>query len=96
MGTAVGEKKNTRLVARVSATNKRLLEKAAALEGRTLANFVVSHAIATAESVVRRQNLIRLNEEQSERFLKALLDPKPPTAALKKAMREHTQRVTQT
>jgi uncharacterized protein (DUF1778 family) len=94
MKSAVEETKEERLVARVSRTHKQLLEKAAAMEGRSVASFVVTHAVDSAERVLREQDTIRLNLDQSRKFAEAMLRaPRPATAAMKKANRAHRARV---
>jgi uncharacterized protein (DUF1778 family) len=94
MKSALEETKVERLVARVSRTHKELLERAAAMEGRSVASFVVTHAVDSAERVLREQETIRLNLEQSRKFADALLrSPRPATAAMKKANRAHRARV---
>jgi uncharacterized protein (DUF1778 family) len=63
MGSLAKEVKSERLVARISKSHKRFFERAAAIEGRSVATFVVAHALAAAEELLRKQELIRLNTE---------------------------------
>ena len=94
MTAVADETKDERLVARLSRTHKRLLEKAAAMEGRSVASFVVTHAIESAEKVVRQEQVIRLNLEQSRRFAEALLRPaRPISPAQRRANRAYKARV---
>jgi uncharacterized protein (DUF1778 family) len=95
MIVVVDERKAERLVARVSATHKRLLEKAAAMEGRSVASFVVAYAVENAEKVVRQEQVIRLSLEQSQRFAEALLKPASHSLpqAVRRAKRSHKTRV---
>ena len=52
-----------------------------------MATFVVAHAVANAERLVNHHEILRLNAEDSRRFVEALLaPPHPPTAAMKRAM----------
>ena len=88
------ELKSQRLVARVTKTHKRLFEHAAALEGRSVATFVIAHALKAAGQIVGEQDIIRLNREQSRRFAEALLAPPGPMQpAFRKAHREYAKRV---
>ena len=94
VSTLAKERKNQRLVARVSRNHKKLFERAAAIEGRSVATFVIAHALQAAEELVRQQQIIRLNAEQSRRFVEALLAPaRPVPDALKRASKDHARRV---
>src|SRR5436305_8123502 len=93
--SAIGsERKSQRLVARVSRTHKKLFERAAAIEGRSVATFVIAHALKAAVELVRQQEIIRLNTEQSRRFAEALLAaPRPVPNALRQAHKDYGKRV---
>jgi uncharacterized protein (DUF1778 family) len=88
------ELREERLVARVSGADKQLFQRAASLEGRSVATFVIAHAREVARRIVADYETIELDEVQSRRFVKALLNPAPaaPTR-LKKAAVAHRQRV---
>jgi hypothetical protein len=67
------EPKSQRIVARVTVADKRLFRKAAAIEGRSLAQFVTQHAVEAA---------------QSRRFVEALLvPPRLPIAVVRESIR---------
>ena len=68
-------RRSGRLVARITPEDKSLLTRAAALEGSSLASFVVSHIRDAAQEVIRRHDSIQLNESESRRFVEALLAP---------------------
>ena len=85
--------RSARLEARVSETQKALIERAAAYEGRSVTDFVVSTLAAAADSVVREHEIIRLNHAQSEAFVESLLHPVTPNTALRRAARQHEQSV---
>ena len=92
--TTVKEQKSSRFVARVTAEDKRLFQRAAAIEGRSMATFVVTHAREVARRVIHQSNQVQLEAEESRRFVEALLArPRQPTAALKKAMGRYHRRV---
>ena len=96
MQVAIRERKSDRLVARVSRKDKELFERAAALEGRSMGAFVVSHVRAAAAKVVQGRETIHLNQQESRRFIKALLAPaRPPTKRFKEALRLHRETVTE-
>jgi len=89
------ERRGERLVARVSGSDKLLFQRAASLEGRSVATFVITHAREMARRVVADQETIELDAIQSRRFVKALLDPAPAVPPrLKKAVAAYRRRVT--
>jgi uncharacterized protein (DUF1778 family) len=88
------ERRGERLVARVSGSDKLLLQRAAALEGRSVATFVVTHAREMARRIVADQETIELDAIQSRRFVKALLNPTPTAPnRVKKAVAAYRRRV---
>lgn len=96
MPTAMKSQKTNRVVARVSSADKALLERAASLEGRSVAAFVVSHVRTAAERVLQAHETVRLTAAQSRRFVEALLaPPRPPTKRLKSALALHRELVTE-
>jgi uncharacterized protein (DUF1778 family) len=82
-----------RLEARITDAQKALIERAAAYEGRSVTDFVVSTLASAAKSVVDDHELIRLSPAESLAFVKKLLNPPPPNAALRKAARLHRRTV---
>ena len=88
------ERRGERLVARVSGSDKLLFQRAASLEGRSVATFVITHAREMARRIVADQETIELDAIQSRRFVKALLNPTPSAPnRLKKAAAAYRQRV---
>ena len=74
-----------RLEARVSAEQKALLQRAAALSGRTLTDFVVGSAQDAAARVIERHQMLELTTQDSAAFTDALLNPPPPSDRLRRA-----------
>jgi len=96
MTSATAQRKSGRLVARITPEDKALLERAAVFEGCSVGRFVVAHCRAAAEKVVRERDTIRLNAEESRRFIRALLaPPRPPTRRLKEALALYRESVTE-
>ena len=88
------EPKSQRFVARVTAADKQLFQKAAAIEGRSLAKFITLHTREVARQVVVQSHQIQLNAAQSRRFVEALLaPPRPPTPAMREAIRAYRKSV---
>jgi uncharacterized protein (DUF1778 family) len=82
-----------RLEARVPQGVKELIQKAADLQGRTLTDFVTAIVEAEATRVIEQYHVLKLNLEDSEAFVEALLNPPEPNAALKKAAQRYKQRL---
>ena len=94
MSVAIKERRGERLVARVSGSDKQLFQRAASLEGRSVATFVITYAREMARRIVADQETIEMDAVQSRRFVTALLNPAPPAPArLKKAVAAYRQRV---
>jgi uncharacterized protein (DUF1778 family) len=88
--------RSNRLVARITPDDKVLLERAATLEGSSLASFVVSHVRTAAAEVIRQHETIQLNQAESERFLKALVaPPAKATARMARALELYRETVTE-
>lgn len=79
------EQRGARLEARVSAAQKSLLQRAAALSGRTLSEFVVASAQDAANKVIQDHAAIELSRSEQIAFVTALLDPPKPSARLRRA-----------
>ena len=80
-----------RLEARVSPEIKALWQKAADLEGRTLTDFVIASVQASACQAIARHQSLKLNLEDSETFVQAILNPSEPNARLRAAALRHQQ-----
>jgi uncharacterized protein (DUF1778 family) len=88
------EQKAQRFVARVSAADKQLFQRAATLEGRSMATFVIAHAREVARQIINQSNLIQLNADESVRFVEALLaTPRQPTPAMTDSIRAYRESV---
>ena len=83
------ERKRARLDIRASLTQKKLIEQAAALEGRSVSDFVLAYVQPVAERTVRDQQILELSARDSARFIEVLLNPPPPNARLHAAWQRH-------
>ena len=77
--------KGERLEARLTASQKELLQKAATLEGTTLTEFVVRSAQEQARRVIEEHTLIKLGLEDSQAFVESLLNPPDPNTRMMEA-----------
>ncbi len=78
-----------RLEARLSPEQKALLERAAALEGRSLTDFVVSNAQLAALKTIQRYEVIALTARDSLAFAEALINLPAPNPRLRAAAERH-------
>ncbi|MBD2595770.1 hypothetical protein BCD64_03265 [Nostoc sp. MBR 210] len=85
--------KSERLEARLTREQKELLQWAADLEGRTVTDFVVSHAQEAAIKTIEEHTLIKLSREDSIAFIDSLLNPPAlqPDAPLTRAISRYKE-----
>jgi uncharacterized protein (DUF1778 family) len=83
--------KQARIEARVSPKQKRLFERAAALEGITLTDFAISSMQRAATNALRDHARIELNERSQRTFVEALLNPPEPNQALREAAKAYSK-----
>jgi uncharacterized protein (DUF1778 family) len=81
-----------RLAVRVTAEQKRLIERAAALQGRTLADFLRTSALDAARRAIEEHSQLALSVRDSEAFVDALLNPKPVNDRLRDTVRRYRAR----
>ena len=79
-----------RVDARLSTADKRLLDRAAELSGRSLTEFVVSSARDAAQRTIERyQGMVLADPRDQAAFVDALLDPPAPGRRLRQAAQRH-------
>jgi uncharacterized protein (DUF1778 family) len=93
MNTPRKSLKSARLEARVSVTQKELIERAAAYSGRSVSDFVIAHVEQAAKQAIEEHERIKLDRHQSQALVDALLDPKKPNQNLKRAVQSFRKRV---
>jgi uncharacterized protein (DUF1778 family) len=86
-------RKQERLEARVTPAQKRLIERAAALRGTSITEFVVASAQQAASNAIREFDVLHLRDEAREVFINAVLHPPAPTATARAAAERHRKRV---
>ncbi len=82
-----------RVTARIPHANRLIIERAAAVYGATINQFIVQSALDRAGEILEREKLLRLTERDSKSFLDALENPPEPSAALMTALRSHDRLV---
>ena len=85
--------KESRLNIRCDVRARELLDKAATYSHVSISEFVLSHALASAEKVVQANECITLQPEDFYAFLAALDVETQPNPALKKAFKRHSEQV---
>lgn len=83
--------KQERLEARVSAEQKALLLRAAALQGRTLSDFLVSSAQHAAEQAILTHDVLTLTGQAGLVFADTILQPPAPHERLRAAFARYAQ-----
>lgn len=80
-----------RLEARVTAEQKALIERAAALQGRTVGEFVLTSVQEAARRTIEEHRRLELSVRDSEAFVAALLNPKPVNRRLRDTVRRYRE-----
>ena len=88
---AKGQKKE-RLEARMTHEQKVLMSRAAAIQGRTLTEFVVTCAQEEAHRTIREHETMTLGEKDRRVFVEALLSDTEPNDKLKQAAERYLER----
>lgn len=81
--------RTARLEARITREALSVVRRAAEIQGRSVSDFVVAAAQEAAEKAVTELEVIRLSRAAQDKFIDLLLNPPPPTPALKKAFARH-------
>lgn len=78
-------RKKERLEARVTPDQKRLIERAAALRGTSVTEFVVASAQEAAATTIKDFDILHLRDQARDVFINAVLNPPTPNAAARAA-----------
>ena len=76
-----------RLETRVTAEQKTLIEHAAALQGRTVTDFVLTSVQDAARRAIEEHRQLDLSVRDGQAFVDALLNPKPVNDRLRDTVR---------
>lgn len=80
-----------RVEIRLTPTQKRTIERAANLRGTTVTDFILQEVQPAAEAAIREHETLELRGEDRRIFVEALLNPKKPNEALRKAVARHRE-----
>jgi uncharacterized protein (DUF1778 family) len=81
--------RTARIEARISPEGLAVVKRAAALQGRSVSDFVVAAAQDAANRTIEDAHIIRLSMEDQVAFAAAILSPPAPNAALKRAAADY-------
>jgi uncharacterized protein (DUF1778 family) len=82
-----------RLEARIAPDALAVVKRAAEIQGRSVSDFVVAAAQEAAEKTIAAAQIVRLSVADQRAFADALIEPPPPSAALKRAKATHRRLV---
>ena len=82
-----------RVTARIPHANRLIIERAAAVYGATLNQFIVQSALDRAGEILEREETLRLSERDALTFLNALENPPTLSEKLAAALKAHDQLV---
>ena len=85
MSAAVIEQKKERITARIAQSALEKIEYAAALQGATVNQFLVSSALHNAEEIIEHERSIKLSNQEASRFIAILEEPPKPNDRLRAA-----------
>jgi len=71
-------------------SQRNLIDKAAALSGKTRSDFMLETACREAENILLEQNLFMLNENDFDAFMKSLDAPVKDNPALQKLLSQQS------
>ena len=78
-----------RLEARITSEQKRIIERAAALEGRSVTDFVTTSVQEAARRTIADHQRLELSERDSRAFVKGLLNPPAMNDRLRDTIRRY-------
>ena len=93
MAVAERTSKDERIEARVTSETKAVFARAAALQGRSVTDFMVQSTLEAAQRVIREHEYLDLTQRDRMAFAEAVLNPPPPSNRLKQAARRHRHRL---
>ena len=88
---ARGRSRRKRLETRVTAEQKSLIERAAALQGRTVTDFVLTSVQDAARRAIEEHQQLELLVRDGEALVEALLNPKPANDRLRETVARYRE-----
>jgi uncharacterized protein (DUF1778 family) len=85
--------RTARLETRITPEALAVVRRAAAMQGRSVSDFVVAAVHEAAQRTIADAQIIQLSLHDQERFVAALLDPPPMPDGMAKAAAAHARLV---
>ncbi len=89
LSTSRGRVRGERLETRVTADQKSLIEHAAALQGRTVTDFVLTSVQEAARRAIEEHQRLDLSLRDSQAFVDALINPQPVNGRLRDTVQRY-------
>lgn len=92
MGTAQVKKRETsddRITARLPRSTRSIIERAAAIYGASINQFIVQAAVERANTVLQNMETVKLSSRDAQLFMDALANPPGPNKKLLDAVHAH-------
>jgi len=86
-------RRDARLEARVTSEQKKIIARAAALRGSSVTEFVVASAQQAAAEVIQDSELLTLDGQARDVFVRAILNPPAPNKAARAAAKRYKLRL---
>jgi len=83
---ALGRLRTERLEARVTSEQKSLIERAAALQGRSVTDFVIASVQDAARRAIEEHQRLDLSLRDSQAFVEAVVNPQPVNDRLRETV----------
>ena len=96
MGIAQAKKNglaDDRITARVPHSTRTIIERAAAIYGATINQFIVQASVEQANRVLHSMEMVKLSSQDAQVFIEALTKPPVPNKKLREAARAHKRLV---
>lgn len=84
-------RRTERLETRLTVAQKALIEHAAALQGRSVTDFVLTSVQDAARQTIDNHHRLDLSLRDSQRFVDALLKPQPVNDRLRETVRRYRE-----
>lgn len=91
--TATTDTKQERINLRLQRDAQQKIERAASFEGKKVSQFILASALARAEKVIHKHEVMTLNAQDSNAFFNALAKPVPFNDTFRKALKSHGRKV---
>lgn len=94
-GDDAGDARTSRFEMRMSPYVRKVVKRAAELQGRTMSDFIAAAAEQAAEKAIRDAHIIELTIDEQLRFAEALLNPPELGSAWKRARESHRRLISE-